>query len=54
MLTRLKTKKEMQKQIKFMSKEERFIQYSKLILALLCIGLISYFLSDKSILLVCK
>jgi hypothetical protein len=34
--------------------EARFIQYSKLVLALICIIGIFYFLQDKSILLICN
>jgi hypothetical protein len=34
--------------------EERFIQYSKLVLALIVIAGLFYFLQDKSILLICN
>lgn len=34
--------------------EERFIQYGKLVLALVVIGMLWHFLDDKSILLICR
>ena len=34
--------------------EARVIQYSKLVLALIFMGMIFYFLEDKTLLLICK
>jgi hypothetical protein len=37
-----------------MSKHETIIQYVKIILGIICIGMLFYFLQDKTILLICK